>query len=220
LLIVDVDNDRPWPAEHLVFVVVSEDTFLWPLTFHYISQCNPYIVAPPLIISLPYKTGSFIFFSLFFFSTTRPQTHKRLFTPPPFHLPSFLPSSNTSTINLPDCHHIRCLLSSPTTLLLHFVSRNRCPPHFNVQTHCRMNATEPPAAPVIGSQYNAGDIAWTLASTALVWLMIPGIGYFYSGMARSKNALSLIMLSCCSIAVVTVQVSYSSLFFLFPPLPT
>ncbi|KAG0373622.1 hypothetical protein BGX24_011457 [Mortierella sp. AD032] len=66
-----------------------------------------------------------------------------------------------------------------------------------------MNATD--TAPLIGSQYEAGDIAWTLASTALVWLMIPGIGYFYSGMARSKNALSLIMLSCCSIAVVTVQ---------------
>ncbi|KAF9171850.1 hypothetical protein BGX20_006805 [Mortierella sp. AD010] len=59
--------------------------------------------------------------------------------------------------------------------------------------------------PLIGPQYEPGDIAWTLASTALVWLMIPGIGYFYSGMARSKNALSLIMLSCCSIAVVTFQ---------------
>ncbi|KAG0259432.1 hypothetical protein BG011_002644 [Mortierella polycephala] len=66
-----------------------------------------------------------------------------------------------------------------------------------------MNVSEP--EPLIGSEYEAGDIAWTLASTALVWLMIPGIGYFYSGMARSKNALSLIMLSCCSIAVVTVQ---------------
>ncbi|KAF9360240.1 hypothetical protein BGX34_007880 [Mortierella sp. NVP85] len=62
-----------------------------------------------------------------------------------------------------------------------------------------------PAPAEIGSQYNAGDIAWTLASTALVWIMIPGVGYFYSGMARSKNALSLIMLSCCSIAVVTIQ---------------
>ncbi|KAF9390495.1 hypothetical protein CPB97_009087 [Podila verticillata] len=67
-----------------------------------------------------------------------------------------------------------------------------------------MNTTEP-TAPLIGSQYQSGDIAWTLASTALVWLMIPGIGYFYSGMARSKNALSLIMLSCCSVAVVTFQ---------------
>jgi len=67
--------------------------------------------------------------------------------------------------------------------------------------------TEPTPAPIIGSQYQAGDIAWTLTCTALVWLMIPGIGYFYSGMARSKNALSLIMLSCCSVAVVSVQVT-------------
>jgi len=50
-----------------------------------------------------------------------------------------------------------------------------------------------------------GNVAWVLASTALVWLMIPGVGYFYSGMARSKNALSLIMLSVLSIAVVSVQ---------------
>lgn len=51
----------------------------------------------------------------------------------------------------------------------------------------------------------SGDVAWLLASTALVWLMIPGVGYFYSGMARSKNALSLIMLSVMSIAVVSIQ---------------
>ncbi|KAF9926058.1 hypothetical protein BGZ65_007454 [Modicella reniformis] len=57
----------------------------------------------------------------------------------------------------------------------------------------------------LGSTYDAGDIAWTLTCMALVWLMTPGIGYFYSGMARSKNALSLIMLSCCSLAVVSVQ---------------
>jgi len=38
-----------------------------------------------------------------------------------------------------------------------------------------------------------------------VWIMIPGVGYYYSGMARSKNALSLIMLSLLSAAVVSVQ---------------
>lgn len=59
--------------------------------------------------------------------------------------------------------------------------------------------------------YEAGDIAWTLMSTALVWLMIPGIGYFYSGMARKKNALSLIMLSCCSVAVVSFQVLFKKI---------
>jgi len=53
--------------------------------------------------------------------------------------------------------------------------------------------------------YNPGDIAWVLTSTALVWLMIPGVGYFYSGMSRSKNALSLIMLSVLSVAIISIQ---------------
>ncbi|ORY92160.1 ammonium transporter AmtB-like domain-containing protein [Syncephalastrum racemosum] len=56
-----------------------------------------------------------------------------------------------------------------------------------------------------GSEFDAGDTAWVLASTALVWLMIPGIGYFYSGLARSKNALSLIMCAFLSLVVVSVQ---------------
>jgi Amt family ammonium transporter len=63
---------------------------------------------------------------------------------------------------------------------------------------------------VYGSEFNAGDVAWVLTSTGLVWLMIPGVGYFYSGMARSKNALSLIMLSVISIAVVSFQVKFHS----------
>ena len=54
--------------------------------------------------------------------------------------------------------------------------------------------------------YNAGDIAWTLASTALVWAMIPGVGFFYSGLLRRKNALSMIWTSMVSIAVVSFQV--------------
>ncbi|CEG69742.1 hypothetical protein RMATCC62417_05763 [Rhizopus microsporus] len=53
--------------------------------------------------------------------------------------------------------------------------------------------------------YEPGDIAFILVSIALVWLMIPGIGYFYSGMAREKNALSLIMCCLISLVVVTVQ---------------
>ncbi|CAG8610991.1 14167_t:CDS:2 [Dentiscutata erythropus] len=56
-----------------------------------------------------------------------------------------------------------------------------------------------------GPNFDHGDIAWVLASTALVFIMVPGVGYFYSGMARSKNALSLIMLSVLSVAVVSVQ---------------
>jgi len=55
------------------------------------------------------------------------------------------------------------------------------------------------------SNINQGHAAWLLTSSAFVFIMIPGVGYFYSGMARSKNALSLIMLSCLSVAVVSVQ---------------
>jgi len=60
--------------------------------------------------------------------------------------------------------------------------------------------------------YNLGDIAWVLASMALVWIMIPGVGLFYSGLLRRKNALSMIWTSLASIAVVSFQVRfYSSL---------
>jgi Amt family ammonium transporter len=51
----------------------------------------------------------------------------------------------------------------------------------------------------------SGDIAWMLTSSALVLLMIPGVGFFYSGLARRKSALSLIWLSCMSIGVVSFQ---------------
>lgn len=54
--------------------------------------------------------------------------------------------------------------------------------------------------------YFSGDIAFILASMALVFLMIPGLGFFYSGLARKKNALSLITLCLWSVALVSVQV--------------
>ncbi|KAH8592396.1 ammonium transporter-like protein [Bisporella sp. PMI_857] len=53
--------------------------------------------------------------------------------------------------------------------------------------------------------YEAGDIAWMITATALVLLMIPGVGFFYSGLARRKSALSLIWLSVMSTAVVSFQ---------------
>lgn len=53
--------------------------------------------------------------------------------------------------------------------------------------------------------YESGDIAWMITSTALVLLMIPGVGFFYSGLARRKSALSLIWLSVMATAVVSFQ---------------
>ena len=53
--------------------------------------------------------------------------------------------------------------------------------------------------------YESGDIAWMITATALVLLMIPGVGFFYSGLARRKSALSLIWLSVMATAVVSFQ---------------
>ncbi|KAH8675618.1 ammonium transporter [Xylariales sp. PMI_506] len=53
--------------------------------------------------------------------------------------------------------------------------------------------------------YESGDIAWMITATALVLLMIPGVGFFYSGLARRKSALSLIWLSVMATAVTTFQ---------------
>ncbi|KAA6411076.1 MAG: ammonium transporter [Lasallia pustulata] len=53
--------------------------------------------------------------------------------------------------------------------------------------------------------YESGDIAWMITSTALVLLMIPGVGFFYSGLARRKSALSLIWLSIMAAGVISFQ---------------
>jgi len=54
--------------------------------------------------------------------------------------------------------------------------------------------------------YNIGDFAFILSATALVFIMIPGVGFFYSGLLRRKNALSMIWSSMLSVAVVSFQV--------------
>ena len=64
-------------------------------------------------------------------------------------------------------------------------------------------AYTPDGTPVV---YNLGDISFVVLSMALVWIMIPGVGLFYSGLLRRKNALSMIYTSLASIAVVTFQV--------------
>ncbi|KAJ2027906.1 hypothetical protein H4S03_008051 [Coemansia sp. S3946] len=61
------------------------------------------------------------------------------------------------------------------------------------------------SSPARVDNLDMGATVWMIASTALVFLMIPGLGYFYSGMVRSKNALSLVFLCMMALAVVTVQ---------------
>ncbi|KAJ3275949.1 hypothetical protein HDV01_006816 [Terramyces sp. JEL0728] len=46
---------------------------------------------------------------------------------------------------------------------------------------------------------------FVLISAALVMVMTPGVGILYSGLSRSKNALTIIMLSMLAYAVVAIQ---------------
>src|SRR3546814_3047785 len=54
-------------------------------------------------------------------------------------------------------------------------------------------------------QYNSSDIAWVLISAALVFLMTPGLAFFYGGMVNSKNVISTMIKSIVSAGVVSVR---------------
>ncbi|HEY1870370.1 MAG TPA: ammonium transporter [Chitinophagaceae bacterium] len=54
------------------------------------------------------------------------------------------------------------------------------------------------------SKYNFADIAWLLVATALVFLMTPGLAFFYGGMVHRKNVLSTMIKSVVAAGVVTV----------------
>jgi ammonium transporter, Amt family len=62
---------------------------------------------------------------------------------------------------------------------------------------------------------SAGDTAWMLVATALVLMMTPALGLFYSGLVRAKNTLNTFMMSVGALGVVTVTwavVGYSLAF--------
>ena len=52
---------------------------------------------------------------------------------------------------------------------------------------------------------NAGDTAWVLISSALVMLMTPGLAFFYGGMVRKKNVLSILMQCFIVLCLLSVQ---------------
>src|SRR5437660_2751508 len=62
---------------------------------------------------------------------------------------------------------------------------------------------------------NTGDTAWVLASSALVMLMTPAVGFFYGGMVTSKNVVSVIKQSLVVLGLVSIQwvlIGYSLVF--------
>jgi len=54
------------------------------------------------------------------------------------------------------------------------------------------------------SGIDSGDVAWMLTSTALVFLMTPGLGFFYGGMVKPKNVISTILQSFIAMGLISV----------------
>jgi ammonium transporter, Amt family len=64
-------------------------------------------------------------------------------------------------------------------------------------------------------KFNAADVAWILVATALVFLMTPGLAFFYGGMVHRKNVISTMIKSVVAAGVVSVlwiAVGYSLCF--------
>ncbi|MCX8032286.1 MAG: ammonium transporter [Thermoleophilia bacterium] len=52
---------------------------------------------------------------------------------------------------------------------------------------------------------SAGDTAWMIVATALVMLMTPGLAFFYGGLVRRKNVLSVMMQCFILLGVLSLQ---------------
>jgi Amt family ammonium transporter len=65
------------------------------------------------------------------------------------------------------------------------------------------------------SKYNSADVAWVLVATALVFLMTPGLSFFYGGMVNKKNVISTMVQSFIAtglISIIWVVVGFSLAF--------
>jgi Amt family ammonium transporter len=53
-------------------------------------------------------------------------------------------------------------------------------------------------------KYSTADIAWMIVATALVFLMTPGLAFFYGGMVHRKNVISTMIKSVVAAGVVSI----------------
>ncbi|KAJ3073508.1 hypothetical protein HDU98_001371 [Podochytrium sp. JEL0797] len=61
------------------------------------------------------------------------------------------------------------------------------------------NSTDP-LAPIIH-----GDVAWILISSALVFIMVPGLGLFYSGTHEAKNSMTMFVSVLLAFSVAIIE---------------
>jgi len=67
------------------------------------------------------------------------------------------------------------------------------------------------------AQFNSGDNAWMMTSTALVLMMTPALAFFYGGLVDHKNVLNQLFLSFICMGIVLVQWVLFGFSFAFGP---
>lgn len=77
---------------------------------------------------------------------------------------------------------------------------------FLVLAAIALGAAFVPTLPMFADEsvYNPADVAWILVASALVFLMTPGLAFFYGGMVHRKNVISTMMKSVAAAGVVSV----------------
>ena len=50
-------------------------------------------------------------------------------------------------------------------------------------------------------QLDSGNAAWILTSASLVFLMTPGVAFFYGGMVRAKAVLNMMIMEAAALSV-------------------
>src|SRR5215212_3167174 len=66
-------------------------------------------------------------------------------------------------------------------------------------------AEEAAAAAAAAPKIDTGDTAWVLMSAGLVCLMTPALAFFYGGLVRKKNMLSVLQQCMMAMALLTDQ---------------
>ncbi|KAF3480318.1 ammonium transporter MeaA [Arthroderma uncinatum] len=72
----------------------------------------------------------------------------------------------------------------------------------------------------VNKWFQPGDQAYILVASAMVMVMVPGLGFLYSGLARRKSALSMIWACMASMSVISFQWYFWGYSLAFSPTAT
>jgi Amt family ammonium transporter len=70
---------------------------------------------------------------------------------------------------------------------------------------CGAAIADEPTSTALTPKIDTGDTSWVLISTALVMLMTPGLAFFYGGLVRRKNMLSVLMQCLMILCLISLQ---------------